>query len=1423
MALSKQRVISGGETTFPWEREAIDLVVDTLPDTDPHFAWPLHELHDPGTGRLYELDLLVLSRTALFLVEIKSNPGVLTGDLRDWTFTEPDGRPQHRDCPYPTTNHKAKVLAGLLRRRWGGRGGRPPFVQPLVFLSHESVQVRLRNGQPPWLTTRTNVRSALVNGLPDGRGTAVNRPVMRAVCEVLRAVGLKPRKGSRVVGGYSLADLIDEGAGYQEHRARNAAIGDQARVRSYLVPRQTSVERRQLLQRAAEREAQVLARLGRHPNILGYRSFVPDAPLGPALLFDAFEGGQPLDAFLRDEPDLPFDDRLTVLQQVVEAVEHCHRAEYLHRNLSPGSVLVRRNDGRIEVRVHRFQTAAHGVHTSLGTVHVHDLALDRDRLYQAPEILVDPAKATVASDVFGVGALTYVLMTGLHPAAGLPERERLLTQQEGLRFGAVRSDLAALDEALAFATAPYAVQRADSALGWLEEVFLEHLTAPEPSEEHRADPYEAKPGDRLGGGLEVVRLLGSGATARVFHVRKDDRSYALKVPHDEGAAARLLDEADTLRRLRHPNIVQLHEVVRLGDRSCLLMEFAGEQSVGDLLREQGTVDLDKARRWGDDLLQALQHLEEHGVTHRDIKPGNLGFTSQSRKARHLALYDFSLSTDDPTKVTAGTPEWRDPWLHLRGRWDPSADRYAAGAVLHRMLAGVRPELQDSGDQRGTVRVEAERLDAAVRDRLASFFGTAFAPEASDRYASADAMRTEWVALFATPAPAPEVDAPSDSDLLAAARPDTRIDALPLSSRARNALDRAGVLTVAELLGLPRNHLSAIRGIGHKVAVEIVEMAERLREQLSLSRPPGLLPDFPGPVLPLQAPEVGLDAAAQRTLEQAALTTTADLAACPRARLERLVGDDLTTTLESTLQRLAAEMPAPGTVGEWVGALLRRLKSERTKADERVRVLVGLDPLPTGEDDAGRGARSARQVAVAFGIGQPQMHSSLQFLRQRWTDEPAVDPFLATVAELLAELGPAVSFARLGAELARRRSPGVDPDADALAEATSAVRLAAEVRPTPIQWRRIGAEPWAALDGRALDVLAELAEAADQLAVREPLPSTESVRAALTERAAGSLWADEPPDRLVAIAAEASRGAAASARLELYPRGMAAARAVALSQPVLVPPAGGEGLTAEAVQRSVSARYAQAAPLPGRPDLDRLLAPLGLAWDADKAGYLRPGVAHGSTTGTVQLPTRMISARTHQALAQSPDALEAREFADSLRRGVEAGRFRVVQVRADWAERVVEELAADLGAELRSLDHALWQHVEQVAAARKVKPGVLSAADRDGPSGPHWERLRTLMSLAADALLDEILTLREQPQLLVHPGAFERYGLADPISRLSLRAQAEEGAGIVLLVPSHRDDPFPSINGRLPVPTETAGQRLRMPESWLRGAHRAPAN
>ena len=172
--------------------------------------------------------------------------------------------------------------------------------------------------------------------------------------------------------------------------------------------------------------------------------------------------------------------------------------------------------------------------------------------------------------------------------------------------------------------------------------------------------------------------------------------------------------------LRHPRLVRLLEgPIEVGGRQALVLESAGDQTLGEVLRSRERLSLDLLERWGTDLLEALVALDRAGVDHRDIKPANLGVREVREKredrAKHLVLFDFSLSSAAGTAVTAGTPPYLDPFLDspLRGRYDSAAERYSAAVVLFEMATGSVPRfgdgLSDPGVHPGRGRYRARHV------------------------------------------------------------------------------------------------------------------------------------------------------------------------------------------------------------------------------------------------------------------------------------------------------------------------------------------------------------------------------------------------------------------------------------------------------------------------------------------------------------------------------------------------------------------------------------------------------------------------------------------------------------------------------------------------------------------------------------------
>lgn len=147
-----------------------------------------------------------------------------------------------------------------------------------------------------------------------------------------------------------------------------------------------------------------------------------------------------------------------------------------------------------------------------------------------------------------------------------------------------------------------------------------------------ADPLAAHQGDVLDGGWHVVRRLRGGSIAVALLCRRTGSTEpeVLKVAKDEDHAERLLDEARALETLRHPGIVELLGVERIGGRTTLRLAPAGDpddksgMTLADRLDARGRLGLDLLERFGTDLLEVVDYLESEGIPHRDIKPDNLG-------------------------------------------------------------------------------------------------------------------------------------------------------------------------------------------------------------------------------------------------------------------------------------------------------------------------------------------------------------------------------------------------------------------------------------------------------------------------------------------------------------------------------------------------------------------------------------------------------------------------------------------------------------------------------------------------------------------------------------------------------------------------------------------------------------------------------
>ena len=196
------------------------------------------------------------------------------------------------------------------------------------------------------------------------------------------------------------------------------------------------------------------------------------------------------------------------------------------------------------------------------------------------------------------------------------------------------------------ATDPEVTERLDSVTEFQEQLTAaeQELAAAREPRDHAVHPLDAGADDLLEDGFRVVRRLGKGATAVALQVEHEDGDGVLKVALDPSFNERVQREGVLLRSLRHPNIVEAYREVELSGHAAVFMAMAGAENksgaytLADRIREEGRLTLDLLQRFGDQLVSVVQWLEEHGVSHRDLKPDNIGVTGTPLT---LMVFDFS--------------------------------------------------------------------------------------------------------------------------------------------------------------------------------------------------------------------------------------------------------------------------------------------------------------------------------------------------------------------------------------------------------------------------------------------------------------------------------------------------------------------------------------------------------------------------------------------------------------------------------------------------------------------------------------------------------------------------------------------------------------------------------------------------------------
>ena len=255
---------------------------------------------------------------------------------------------------------------------------------------------------------------------------------------------------------------------------------------------------------------------------------------------------------------------------------------------------------------------------------------------------------------------------------------------------------------------------------------------------------------------QVLERLGAGGTGVVYKARDTrlNRIVALKFisPHVAGAEnnEHVLQEARTASALDHPNIGVIYDVGEgPGGQTFIAMGYYDGGSLQERIR--AGVSLEDAVEIARQASLGLAKAHEHGIVHRDIKPGNLMLAGDGT----VKIIDFGLAKLDDATVTIGTtkgtPAFMSPEQARGERLDARSDIWSMGVVLYNMLAGRLPYRGDNASAllQAVLTGEPEPLGRVCPDlpeELVQIVENALQKDPDRRYQSAQEMARD-LAVF----------------------------------------------------------------------------------------------------------------------------------------------------------------------------------------------------------------------------------------------------------------------------------------------------------------------------------------------------------------------------------------------------------------------------------------------------------------------------------------------------------------------------------------------------------------------------------------------------------------------------------------------------------------------------------------------------
>ena len=194
------------------------------------------------------------------------------------------------------------------------------------------------------------------------------------------------------------------------------------------------------------------------------------------------------------------------------------------------------------------------------------------------------------------------------------------------------------------------------------------------------------------GKYKILSPLGSGGFGTVYLAEDTwiDKKVAIKVPHRQNVDfGDLLREPRLLASLNHPNIVSILTAEKQSNLFFIVMEYVPGDTLETVISRDGKIDLARTLDYTCQICNAVDHAHQHGVLHRDLRPGNVLVTEGGLvKVADFGTSRFIEIAAHGTTVIGSPPYMAPEQFH--GKAVFASDIYSLGVTMYQMLTGVLP-------------------------------------------------------------------------------------------------------------------------------------------------------------------------------------------------------------------------------------------------------------------------------------------------------------------------------------------------------------------------------------------------------------------------------------------------------------------------------------------------------------------------------------------------------------------------------------------------------------------------------------------------------------------------------------------------------------------------------------------------------------